>query len=110
MSQVTYAQHLKASEFEQKVQNSTLPVVIDFWASWCAPCRTIAPHIEALAQEYAGRANVFKVNVDEERELAEKFNILQIPTILFLKNGRVVDQVIGAVPKDYLAKRLEAIL
>ncbi|HLI48095.1 MAG TPA: thioredoxin [Chthonomonas sp.] len=107
---MSHARPLTASEFEAEVINSNVPVVIDFWAEWCNPCRLIAPHVEALAQEYAGKAKVFKVNVDEEREIAEKYNILQIPTLLFFKNGKVVDQWIGTTSKDTLARKLEALL
>jgi thioredoxin 1 len=107
---MSHARPLTASEFEAEVINSNVPVVIDFWAEWCNPCRLIAPHVEALAQEYAGKAKVFKVNVDEEREIAEKYNILQIPTLLFFKNGKVVDQWIGTTTKDTLARKLEALL
>lgn len=107
---MSHARPLTASEFEAEVINSNVPVVIDFWAEWCNPCRLIAPHVEALAQEYADKAKVFKVNVDEEREIAEKYNILQIPTLLFFKNGKVVDQWIGTTTKDTLARKLEALL
>jgi len=107
---MSHARPLTASEFEAEVIKSNVPVVIDFWAEWCHPCRLIAPHVEALAQEYAGKAKVFKVNVDEEREIAEKYNILQIPTLLFFKNGKVVDQWIGTTSKDTLARKLEALL
>ncbi|CCW33966.1 thioredoxin [Chthonomonas calidirosea] len=107
---MSHARPLTASDFEAEVINSNVPVVIDFWAEWCNPCRLIAPHVEALAQEYAGKAKVFKVNVDEEREIAEKYNILQIPTLLFFKNGKVVDQWIGTTTKETLARKLEALL
>ncbi len=98
------------SDFDQQVLKSELPVVVDFWAVWCGPCKTIAPHLDAIATDYAGRVKVVKVNIDDEREVAEKYDIRSIPTLLFFKDGKVVDQVVGAVPKSNIAAKLETIL
>jgi len=99
-----------ASDFEQQVLKSEVPVVVDFWAPWCGPCKTVAPHLDAIATDYDGRVKVVKVNIDDEREVAEKYDIRSIPTLLFFKDGKVVDQVVGAVPKSNIAAKLETIL
>ena len=85
-------------------------VVLDFWATWCGPCKKIAPLIEELAAEYEGRAIIGKVNVEDEDELASQFGIRNIPTVLFIKNGTVVDKQVGACPKSELENKLTAIL
>ena len=84
------------------------PVMVDFWAEWCGPCRLVGPHVEAISQEYEGRAVVGKVNVDNNPSIAAKFGIRNIPTIVVLKNGEVVEKVVGAVPKDTLVQKIEA--
>lgn len=95
MSEIT----LTSSNFEAEVLNSTLPVLVDFWAVWCGPCRTIAPIIEELAKEYEGKIKVGKVNVDENNDLASQYGIMSIPTIKFFKDGKIAGEVIGAAPK-----------
>ena len=98
------------SNFEEMVLKSDKPVLLDFWAEWCAPCRMIAPFVEQLSQEYEGKAVVGKVDVDSNPQIAGKYGIRNIPTILFFKNGNMVDKQVGAVPKNTLAAKLDALL
>ena len=93
--------------FEQEVLKSDQPVVVDFWAVWCAPCRMVAPTVEALAEEYSGRAKVGKLNVDENQAVTSRYNIRGIPTLLLFKNGQVQEQIVGATSKDNIVKLLE---
>jgi thioredoxin 1 len=85
-------------------------VMVDFWAVWCGPCRIIAPTVEELAKEYAGRVKVGKLNTDENPDVASKYKIMGIPTIIFFKNGEKVDQIVGAVPKPQLKSKIDALL
>ncbi|HUT63637.1 MAG TPA: thioredoxin [Anaerolineae bacterium] len=106
------AQPIQTTEdtFKADVLENPLPVIVDFWAVWCPPCKMIAPFLEQIAEEYDGRAVVCKVDVDKNQSLARKYGIQSIPTILFMKNGEIKDQVIGALPKEQLASRLDALL
>lgn len=99
-------EHLNDSDFAQTVSKGL--TVVDFWAEWCGPCRMISPIIEELSNDYNGQANFAKVNVDHNPEVSMKYNIRSIPTILFFKNGEVVDKVVGAVPKSRLEERVKA--
>lgn len=101
---------ITTSEFDQEVLQSSVPVLVDFWAVWCGPCKMIGPHIDALATEYEGRAKVLKCNVDDEAEIAGKYGVMSIPTLLFFKGGKVVDQIVGAVPKTAIAGKLDNLL
>ena len=92
------------------LKNSELPLVVDFWATWCGPCRMIAPIVEELAKEYDGKINVGKCDVEECDERAAEFGIRNIPTLLFFKNGQVVDKMVGAVSKAKLQEKFESIL
>lgn len=104
------AKHVTTAEFDTEVLQSDVPVVVDFWAIWCGPCKAIAPHVEAIASEYEGRAKAVKVNVDEEPELALRYGIQSIPTLLFFKDGKVQDMIVGVVPKQTIVQKLEALL
>ena len=92
--------------FDAEVAQSAVPVLVDFWAEWCGPCRMIAPIVDEIAAELAGKLKVGKVNVDEEQELAMKFNVMSIPTLLLFKGGKPVEQVVGALSKDQLLKKI----
>lgn len=95
------------ADFEIQVEQHDGLAVVDFWATWCAPCRLIAPILDQLAAEYHGRVKVTKLDVDTNVKTASRFNVRSIPTILFFKNGRLVDQVVGAVPKPQLEMKIK---
>ena len=98
--------HLKTEEFEAVVEAAPLAMV-DFWADWCGPCKMLSPTIEALAEQYEGKALVAKINVDEEPELARTFGVMSIPTVVFLKNGREFDRKVGLMPITAFSEVLE---
>lgn len=98
------------SLFEQEVIKSDKPVLVDFWAPWCGPCRSLAPVIEEITKEFEGRVKVGKVNVDNNQELARKYGIMSIPTLMIFKNGQMVEQIIGFTQKSVLAKKLESVI
>jgi len=93
--------------FEQEIESSVGLAIVDFWAEWCGPCRMVAPVVEELAEEYAGTLKVAKLDVDENQRTAQRFSVRSIPTILFFKDGRHVDTVIGAVPKAALERKIQ---
>jgi len=101
---------LTENNWEQEVIQSDKPVLIDFWAPWCGPCRMVSPIVSELAQEYAGKLKVGKLNTDEEPGVAVKYGIMSIPTLIIFKNGEVADQIIGAAPKEYFTQKLDKIL
>jgi thioredoxin 1 len=101
---------LTKENFQVEVLESKLPVLVDFWATWCGPCRMIAPVIDELAESYTGKAKIGKVNTEEQADLAGDYGVISIPTIIFFKNGKPVDQIIGAIPKNAIAKKLDALL
>ena len=104
------AQALIDSNFAEVVEQAEKPVVVDFWATWCGPCRMVSPIIDKMAEKYEGRVSVVKCNVDESTAIPMKFGIRNIPTILFFKGGEVVDRVVGAVPQAEIEKRIEKLL
>ncbi len=101
---------LTAGNFEDEVLKSDLPVLVDFWAEWCTPCKMISPLVDQLAVDFAGRVKVAKLNVDTEGELAGQYGIVSIPTLMVFKAGEVVKQKVGAVPKHELEKLLQDVL
>ena len=96
--------------FEKVVIQSPDLIMVDFWATWCGPCKIVAPVVEELAQEYAGKVNFAKVNTDENPDIASRFNIRGIPTLIFFKDGKVLDQIVGAVPKAQLKSKIDSFL
>ena len=104
------ALELTDANFEETVLNSDKPALVDFWAVWCGPCRMVGPLVEEIANEYEGKAVVGKVDVDNNPETAAKYGIRNIPTILFMKGGEIVDKQVGAVSKDVLAQKLDAMM
>ena len=104
------AQAVTDSNFNEVVEQAEKPVVVDFWATWCGPCRMISPIIDQMAEKYAGKVDVVKCNVDDSTAIPMKFGIRNIPTILFFKNGEIVDRVVGALPQAEIEKRIESLL
>jgi thioredoxin 2 len=98
------------ANFASEVEQSPLPVLLDLWAAWCGPCRAIAPVIEQLATELAGRVRVGKLNIDENRRVAARFGVRSIPTLLVLKDGREIDRLVGALPKQEILRRLQSLI
>lgn len=102
--------HVSDATFDKAVLQSPLPVIVDFWAPWCGPCRMIAPILDEVAKEYAGKALVAKVNTDENPEWAMRYGVRGIPTMLFIKDGKEVDRQVGAVPKQLITSKLALLL
>lgn len=96
--------------FQDTVLKSATPVVVDFWATWCPPCKILHPIVDQIANDYEGRVAVCKVDVDQNQSLAQKYGIRSIPTLLFFKNGEIADQVVGALPKAQLTPKIDALL
>jgi len=101
--------HIEGDKFQSEVVRSDLPVVVDFYADWCGPCRIIAPVLEQLSREYKGKAKFVKINTDDNQELAGQFGIMSIPTVMFFLKGKVEDIVIGAVPAAVFKQKLESL-
>jgi len=98
------------STFENEVLKSSIPVLVDFWAEWCGPCRMVAPVVEEVAKQYEGKVKVAKVDVDQNQRIATQFQIRSIPSLYIFKNGKVADQIIGAVPKQHITSALDKVL
>jgi thioredoxin 1 len=99
--------HVTDANFEQEVLKSSQPVLIDFWAPWCGPCKAIAPLVDELAKEYAGKLKVVKMNVDDNPETPARYGIRGIPNLLIIRNGQVKEQIVGAVPKGHLVRAVD---
>ena len=102
--------HLSKDNFKEEVLESKVPVLVDFWATWCGPCKKIAPDVEALAEQYKDQVVVGKCDVDDNDELTGRFGVRNIPTVLFIKDGKVQDKTVGAVTKAELEEKLKALL
>ena len=104
------AEAVTSATWDQEVKNSATLVLVDFWAVWCGPCRMVAPIVDELSKEYAGKLKVLKLNTDENPDIASRYKIMGIPTLMFFKNGQTIDQVVGAVPKAQLKSKIDALL
>lgn len=110
MAEATKYLTLTDETFETEVIQSDVPVVVDFWAAWCGPCRLINPIIEALADAYEGKAKIAKVNIDDYEDLASQYHIMGVPTLLFFKDGKLIDRTEGVIPKEAIAERIDGLL
>ncbi len=99
---------LTDQNFQDEVKNSQTPLLVDFWAEWCAPCRMIAPVLDEIAEEYDGKVTIGKINVDQNRSVAAQYGVMSIPTLILFKNGEMVEQLVGAQPKENLVKVIQA--
>lgn len=104
------AKIIASVEFESEVIESELPVLVDFYASWCGPCKMIAPVVEELSNELQGKAKIVKVDIDESDDIASKYNVRSVPTLMFFKGGEVVDKIVGAVPKNIMSDKVQKML
>lgn len=100
--------HLKAEDFESEVLNSDSLVLIDFFAEWCGPCKMLSPIVDQVADEFEGKVKIFKLDVDDAQEIASKYNVMSIPNLLLFKGGEVVEQLVGAMPKEQLVEKINA--
>lgn len=96
------------TNFDEEVMKVTMPVLVDFWAPWCGPCRAVAPMLDAVSQELQGKAKIVKVNVDDNQQLAVRFGVQAIPTLIIFKNGEPVDRIVGMVPREEISRRLSS--
>ncbi|MEK6777287.1 MAG: thioredoxin [bacterium] len=101
---------LNDQNFQDEIKASQVPVLVDFWAEWCAPCRMIAPILDEIAEEHAGKLKIAKLNVDQNRSIAAQYGVMSIPTLIIFKDGEMVEQMIGAQPKENLLKILKSVI
>lgn len=102
--------NINSKNFKDQVLSSDLPVLVDFWAEWCVPCKMISPIIEEIEKEYEGKIKVVKLNVDENQEIAIEYGIMSIPTLAFFVKGNIIDEIVGAVPKSVIVEKLQEIV
>lgn len=102
--------HLKDNDFDKEITKAKGVALVDFWAGWCMPCKMVAPAVEAIADDYAGKVKVAKVEVDEAGEVASRFNVMNIPTLIIFKDGKEAERIVGVVPKEDIAKKLDGLL
>ena len=100
------AADVTAQDFDKEVIESEIPVLVDFWAEWCGPCRMIAPAVDAIAGDHAGKLKVLKLNIDKEASVAAKYGVMSIPTLILFKKGQVVEQIVGAMPKQKIEEKV----
>jgi len=100
------AAEITAQDFDKEVLESEIPVLVDFWAEWCGPCRMIAPSVDAIAAEYAGKLKVLKLDIDKEASVAAKYGVMSIPTLIVFKKGQVAEQIVGAMPKQKIEEKI----
>ncbi len=101
--------HVTDANFEEEILKSSTPALVDFWAAWCGPCRTVGPVVEELAGEYSNKVKVAKLNVDDNKQTPSKYGVRGIPTLMLFRNGQVVDQIVGAVPKSKIKELLDKV-
>ena len=101
--------HVTDANFESELKTN-LPVVVDFWAEWCDPCKKLGPIVDELAKDYQGKAKILKLNVDENMETAQRFQVMSIHTLIFFKGGKAVDQIVGSVPKNVIETKLSSLI
>ena len=102
--------HFSTDDFEAEVLKSDIPVLVDFWAEWCGPCRAIGPIVDELANEYSGKAKIGKLNVDTDNQIAAQYGVRSIPALLIFKDGSVANQIVGAVPKEKITELLDSVI
>ncbi|MBE19065.1 MAG: thioredoxin [Thaumarchaeota archaeon] len=102
--------HVNQNSFDEEVLKSQIPVFVDFWAEWCGPCRAIAPVLESLAEDYNGKVKIVKINVDKETDLANKYNVSAIPSLIIVKDGKEIDRIVGGATKEVYAERINKVI
>ena len=104
--EMSKAEAITAQNFDKEVIQSTIPVLVDFWAEWCGPCRMIAPFVDEIVEEYAGKLKVYKVDMDSEASIGARYGIMSIPTLILFKGGNIAEQIVGALPKQKITEKI----